>query len=165
MNTNIVIISGRITRDLELKQSKLSNNKYCSNSIAVDMGKDQKGNKKTAFIPFTIWENNAEYLVKFAEKGSRVVLSGYLDQNKTFNHEKNCNEYELVFKPRQVEIIDWKKKEETKDVSNTEPFQDYKKEQEMINNFNNLSYSEPSEPDVFEQFGLQTTDEEFELPF
>lgn len=145
---NNTIIMGRLTKDLELKQSKLSNNKYCSNSIAVDMGKDQKGNKKTAFIPFTIWESNAECLVKYAEKGSRVILYGYLDQNKTFNHEKNCNEYELVFKPRQVEIIDWKKKEETKEISNTEIVQ-----------------SVMEETDPFEQFGLETSEESFELPF
>lgn len=149
MNTNLVVISGRITRELELKQSKLSNNKYCSNSIAVDLGKDQKGNKKTAFIPFTLWENNAEYLVKYAEKGSRIVLSGYLDQNKTFNHEKNCNEYELVFKPKQVEIIDWKKKE-TSALTGEIPNQE-------INPTN--SY------DPFEQFGLETSEESFELPF
>lgn len=145
MNTNIVIISGRITRDLELKQSKISNNKYCSNSIAVDMGKDQKGNKKTAFIPFTIWENNAEYLVKYAEKGSRIVLSGYLDQNKTFNHEKNCNEYELVFKPRQVEIIDWKKKEEK---TNSEIIRDVMEED-----------------DPYAAFGQQVDFDENSLPF
>lgn len=142
---NNTIIMGRITKDLELKQSKLSNNKYCSNSIAVDMGKDQKGNKKTAFIPFTIWENNAEYLVKFAEKGSRIVLSGYLDQNKTFNHEKNCNEYELVFKPRQVEIIDWKKKEEK---TNSEIIRDVMEED-----------------DPYTAFGQQVDFDEDSLPF
>ena len=148
MNTNIVIISGRITRDLELKQSKISNNKYCSSSIAVDMGKDQKGNKKTTFIPFTLWENNAEYLVKYAEKGSRIVLTGYMDQNKTYNHEKNCNEYELVFKPKQVEIIDWKKKEEVKEISNTEIVQ-----------------SVMNDEDPFEQFGQQMEITDEDLPF
>lgn len=142
---NNTIIMGRISKDLELKQSKLSNNKYCSNSIAVDMGKDQKGNKKTAFIPFTIWENNAEYLVKYAEKGSRIVLSGYLDQNKTFNHEKNCNEYELVFKPRQVEIIDWKKKEEK---TNSEIIRDVMEED-----------------DPYTAFGQQVDFDEDSLPF
>lgn len=115
---NSVSLLGRLTNDLEIKRSKINNKKYCNNTIAVDRGKDESGQKKEAmFVNFTIWENNAEYLVKYAKKGGRVLLSGYLDQTKQFNYEKNINEYELIFKVKNIEIIDWSEKKDNIDVN------------------------------------------------
>lgn len=106
---NSVILMGRLVKDLELKKSGVANRTYSNNSIAVDRGKDKDGNKKESiFVNFNVWERNAEYLVNYAKKGSRVIIEGRLDQTKEYNHEKNINEYQLILVPTNITIIDFK---------------------------------------------------------
>lgn len=113
MNMNIVILEGRLVRELEYKKSNVNNKNYCSNCIAVDRGKDKEGNKREAlFVNFVVWEKNAEYLCKYAKKGGRIILQGRLDQTKDFDYEKNITEYELKVVPTDIRIIDFKEKEE-----------------------------------------------------
>lgn len=113
MNMNIVILEGRLVRELEYKKSNVNNKNYCSNCIAVDRGKDKEGNKREAlFVNFVVWEKNAEYLYKYAKKGGRIILQGRLDQTKDFDYEKNITEYELKVVPTDIRIIDFKEKEE-----------------------------------------------------
>ena len=141
---NLVALQGRITRDLELKHSGVVNRKYCNNSIAIDRGKDKAGNKRDAvFINFTVWENNAEYLVKYAKKGGQVIIEGRLEQRKEFNYEKNINEYELYVVPTNITIIDFKERQETSALTGELPNQDVNPENSKnpFEEFGEMSYN------------------------
>ena len=81
---NKVIIAGRLTADPEVKVTK-NNLKVCNFSIANSEGKEI-----TNFFYCSAFRNNAEYLEKYAKKGTLLVIDGYLHQDKwtTPNGEK-----------------------------------------------------------------------------
>lgn len=71
---NIIAISGRLTRDPELRYTK-SNKAVTAFTIAVD----RPGVKdKTDFIDCVAWEKKAEFLCRHFKKGQRIEVSGVL---------------------------------------------------------------------------------------
>lgn len=83
---NKVIITGRLTKDIEVKTT--SNDKeYCSFTIAVDRRfKDADGNRQADFISCTAWNKTAEFLGKYFHKGSRIGICGSI---QTRSYEKD----------------------------------------------------------------------------
>lgn len=76
MALNVSIISGRLTKDPELKSTKSGKN-VCSFTVAVDKrGKDAGTN----FIDCVAWEGRAETISKYFKKGSPIGITGRLDQ-------------------------------------------------------------------------------------
>ena len=82
---NSVNISGRLTKDPELKTTQ-SNIPVCSFGVAVD----RPGVKdKSDFIDCVAWRNTAEFVSKYFAKGDPVEITGTLttrnweDQNGT----------------------------------------------------------------------------------
>lgn len=71
---NSVSITGRLTKDIELKstQSSLS---VCTFTVAVQRPHTKE---TTDFIPCVAWRQSAEFLAKYARKGSRVGVTGTL---------------------------------------------------------------------------------------
>lgn len=68
---NSVKLSGRLTRDPELKQTP-SGVPVVSFALAVD----RKFNRDEAdFIPITAWRKTAEFVAKYFHKGQRVIIS------------------------------------------------------------------------------------------
>ena len=68
---NDVKLSGRLTRDPELKQTP-SGVPVASFALAVD----RKFNRdKADFIPIIAWRKTAEFVAKYFRKGQRVIIS------------------------------------------------------------------------------------------
>ena len=161
---NLVVLQGRLTKDLELKFSPIANRKYCNNSIAIDKGKNKEGNKRDAtFINFTVWENNAEYLVKYARKGGQVIIEGRLEQRKEYNYEKNINEYELYVVPTNITIIDFKEKQITENATT----QKVNENTVGYSAISSIKSNEIIENEDYEQMGFNAEDDDFinSLPF
>ena len=76
---------GRITRDLELRRTQ-SGKAVCSFTLAVDRPRVKDA---TDFIDFVVWNQSAEYLCKYAGKGSKVSATGALTSRKWV--DKNGN--------------------------------------------------------------------------
>ena len=72
---NFVILSGRLTRDPEIRYTD-SKKAVVSFSLAVDDGKDRDGNRKTQFINCVAWEKTAEFIDQFFKKGDGINLYG-----------------------------------------------------------------------------------------
>lgn len=64
-----VMICGRITKELELKE--VNEKKVCNFSLAT-----RCSNGETAFIQCSIWNQQAENLVKYIEKGQQLTILG-----------------------------------------------------------------------------------------
>lgn len=78
-NINKVIVGGRLTRDIELKQTT-SGVLVCSFSLAVN---SKAGNQqKTDFLDCTAWRNTAEFLSKYFKKGSSLCIVGHLEKRE-----------------------------------------------------------------------------------
>lgn len=90
---NSVNLIGRITSDPELKATQ-SGISVCSFTLAV---KRPRVKDTTDFLPVVAWRQSAEYISKYAHKGSVVAVSGVLTTRKyeTTNGEKRVA-YEIV---------------------------------------------------------------------
>ncbi len=72
---NHVIISGRLTKDAEIRYT---NNKkaVASFTLAVDDGRDPNGGRKAVFIPCIAWEKTAELIDQYTRKGDGLTVIG-----------------------------------------------------------------------------------------
>ena len=84
---NSVNLTGRITKDPELKKTA-SGKDTISFTLAVDRQiKDANGNKQTDFIPCVVWNQTAVYMSQWVRKGDLLETQGkiqtrnYQDQN------------------------------------------------------------------------------------
>lgn len=67
---NQVILTGRLTKDPELRQTQ-SNKAVCAFTLAVQETKD-----KANFINCVAWEKNAENINRFFKKGNPILVAG-----------------------------------------------------------------------------------------
>ena len=90
-NFNKVILGGRLTADVELKQTP-SGVSVCSFSIAVNRktGKDQE--TKTDFIDCQAWRQTAEFIARYFRKGSSICIVGNI-QKRTWKDQQGNNRY------------------------------------------------------------------------
>jgi single-strand DNA-binding protein len=77
MALNTVIMDGRMVNDIELRQTT-NGKKVASFRFANDAGKDANGQRKAEFFTVNVWDNVAEYLAKYARKGSYLTIVGSL---------------------------------------------------------------------------------------
>lgn len=104
---NIVALTGRLTKDLELRSTN-SGKDVCSFSLAVD----RPGVRDTTdFISCVVWEQGARYLTTYGGKGRMVAVTGKLTQRdwegkngqRRTTYEVLCDRVELIdSKPRQT---------------------------------------------------------------
>ena len=71
---NKTIIMGRITADLEVRQTT-SGKEYTKFSVAVDQP-PHNGEKKTDFFRCIAWGKTAEFIARYFRKGSMILLEG-----------------------------------------------------------------------------------------
>jgi len=94
---------GRLTKDVELKTT--SNQKtFCNFTLAVDRRfKDANGQRQADFINCVAWNQTAEFINKYFQKGSRIGVCGSIqtrsyedEQQKHFITEVIVDEAEFV---------------------------------------------------------------------
>jgi single-strand DNA-binding protein len=71
---NTVILMGRMTSNPELRQTN-SGNTSCSFTIALDR-QGSNGERQTDFIRCVAWNKTAEWMSKFTEKGTMLIVEG-----------------------------------------------------------------------------------------
>lgn len=111
---NTINLIGNICGDLDLKQT--NNGKSV---ITLNLAVKRPHTKDiTDFIPLVLWEQSAEYLSRYAHKGSRIGVSGKLTSRQY--EDKNGNKrtaFEVVCDS--VEICDSKTERTTLAPTNT----------------------------------------------
>lgn len=105
---NDVKLSGRLTRDPELKQTP-----YGVPVATFALAVDRKFNREEAdFIPVTTWRKTAEFVAKYFRKGQRVIIASgrirvdpYTDKdgNKRTRFEVVADEVEFAESRRAAE--------------------------------------------------------------
>lgn len=91
---NIVTIAGRLVRDPELRHTQVGKS-VCSFTLAVDRDFKPNGEKEADYIDCVAWNNTAEFVTRYTQKGRLVIASGRLqirewtdkDGNKRRNAE------------------------------------------------------------------------------
>ena len=84
---NNIIITGRITHDLELKTSA-AGVEYVNFSVAVDRRrKDKEGNKQTDFFKVSAFGKTAVFCTTYMHKGDGVNVQGRMESDKYTNKD------------------------------------------------------------------------------
>jgi single-strand DNA-binding protein len=99
---NRAIIKGRITKDIEVRYSS-NQVAMCNFTVAVDRKFKKEGEEKQAdFIPCKAFGKSAEFLGKYFQKGSDILLEGRLQSG---SYEKDgVKHYTLDVIVEQVEF-------------------------------------------------------------
>ena len=109
---NRIILSGRLTKDIELKYTKYDN-AIVSNGIAVQRPfKNADGMYETDFINIEVWGKKAEYLSNYAKKGDKILINGRLQTDSYEKEGKIIHIQKVVVED--LELISIVKKEESK---------------------------------------------------
>lgn len=74
-NINKVILGGRLTADVELKQTQ-SGVSVCSFSLAVNRKFQREGEQQSDFINCVAWRQTAEFISRYFKKGSSLCIVG-----------------------------------------------------------------------------------------
>lgn len=74
-NINKVILGGRLTSDVELKQTQ-SGVPVAQFSLAVNRKYSKDGQQEVDFINCTAWRSTAEFIAKYFRKGSSLCIVG-----------------------------------------------------------------------------------------
>ena len=89
---NKVILMGRITRELEMKQTANSNS-VLSFNVAVDRSYQKQGEEKQSdFITCVAWGKTAEFISKYFGKGRMIALEGEL-RSRTYDDKNGTKHY------------------------------------------------------------------------
>ena len=121
---NTIALTGRITKELELKETT-TGKKVSEFSLAVN----RVGQEQADFINCQVWGTQAENLAKYQGKGSLVGVVGSL-RTDTYEVEgtKRYKTYVLV---SNVEYLSAKKEENAQNIQNivqnveSDPFADF----------------------------------------
>lgn len=106
---NNVVLTGRITRNLELKQTN-NNNSSLNITLAVDRNfKDQNGEKQTDFISCKAFGKRAETIAQYCQKGDLIGITGSIqtgsyqkqDGTKVYTTDVMVDGLSLFPKPKQ----------------------------------------------------------------
>ena len=106
---NKVIIMGRITHDLELKQTQ-SGAPFLRFTVAVDRSYVKQGEERQAdFISCIAWGHRAEFINEYFSKGRMIALEGQLrtgsydDKNgvKHYTTDINVDNVSFTGEPKQ----------------------------------------------------------------
>ena len=136
---NSVNLIGRLTATPECKSTP-NGKSVCNFSLAVERKfKDADGKPIVDFIDCVAWNNQAEFLCKWFDKGVRVAISGEL-QTRAFTDKDGNN--------RKV----------TEVLVNTVEFADGKREA-------NASASTPTTNNAFDDNGFVPIEDTDDLPF
>ena len=113
---NRVFLSGRLTRDLELKQGN-GNMAFARTSIAVDR---RTKKNEVDFFNLVAFGKTAEFLSRYFVKGSKLLVEGHLRQSQYENKDGvKVNATDIIVDA--VEFADSKKKAASNDDWEGEP--------------------------------------------
>jgi single-strand DNA-binding protein len=140
MSINRVVLTGRLTKDVELRATPSGNN-VASFTIAVDgFGRDQNNNpvNQASFINCVAWNQQAKFLSTYCKKGSLVALEGRL-QTRSYDRKDGTKAYVTEVITDRVENLS--PKDSSAAVSNDNGFSIAEEEDNIA-----LSYSDDDLP-------------------
>lgn len=123
---NTILMVGRITKDLELRYTP-SNKAVVEISLAVNNGKDD-----TTFIRLTAFDKLAELVSKYSKKGDLIGTQSII-KNHNWQDKEGNKHYEYSFIVNKISFLaKGNKQEEVKKQDNTNAFEEFGEQIEMV---------------------------------
>lgn len=145
---NVVVLTGRLTADPELKSTQ-SGVSVCSFCIAVERRYKSGEDRVSDFINIVSWRSSAEFVSKYFKKGQMIAVEGSI-QTRKYQDKDGNNRTAFEVLANNVQFADFGKRENKQNADidpNNDPLQNFS---------NNLS----SQQDF-----SQITDSDDDLPF
>lgn len=110
---NIVTLIGRVTKDIEVKQTK-SGKAVISFALAVDKGiRNEDGTRDADFIDCVAFEKRAEAIARYVGKGDRLGINGRIS-TRTYQRNDGSNAKAVEILVEGFEFLEPKKDTEPK---------------------------------------------------
>jgi single-strand DNA-binding protein len=107
MSTNVVVLTGRLGKDPEVR-STTSGKSVTSFSLAVDDGWGEK--KKTNWFLVEAWDKTAESVGRMVTAGKRVTVVGSLQEDTWQDQKTGEKRSRIKVLANRVDIIDFAEK-------------------------------------------------------
>lgn len=85
---NTITIHGRLTQDVELKQTQ-SGVSVCNFTVAVERSYSKGKDKITDFFTIVCWRGLADMVAKYFTKGKEILVSGEMQSRKWQDNDGN----------------------------------------------------------------------------
>ncbi len=132
---NKVVLTGRITRDPEIRYTQTGIGTV-SFSLAVDRQiKDASGNRQADFINCVAWRNQAEFISRYIKKGYMLCVEGRIT-TRSYQGQDNAMHYVTEVVVDQVENLTPRQNDMNGYVDN--------RQAGMQTNYQQPSYQQPS---------------------
>lgn len=128
---NKILLTGRLTSKPELKST--TNGKLVTDiTIAVNRSyKNTEGKYDADFINCMVWNNAAEILSKYCDKGSKLLVEGEIRVDN-YKDKDNNTRYKTYILVNRIELLDSsKKKEDTSKEEENDPYEEFANETEL----------------------------------
>ena len=112
---NVVVLTGRLTKDPELKTTP-SGVYVVSFSIAVERRYRSGEDRQADFINIVAWRKTAEFISKYFKKGQMIAIEGSL-QSRKYQDKDGNNRTAVEVVANNAQFADYKRND---DSSNTE---------------------------------------------
>ena len=86
---NVVCLTGRVTKDIEIKQSGETTIATFSIAVTRDFKDKETGKYETYFFDCTAFGSVAKFLEKYVTKGMKIEVSGRLRQDRWKDKDDN----------------------------------------------------------------------------
>jgi single-strand DNA-binding protein len=106
LNLNKVILAGRLTSDVELKQTP-SGVSVCSFTLAINRKFSANRQQQTDFIQCQAWRQTAEFIARYFKKGSALCISGSI-QTRSWTDNNNQKRYATEVVADEAMFVDGK---------------------------------------------------------
>ena len=123
MAINNVVLTGRLSRDPEIKQTQ-SGVSVCNFCIAVDRQYKSGEEKICDFINCVAWRGTADFVSKYFHKGDGIGVTGSI-QTRKWVTESGENRYATEVLCQQVSFLDGKKNAAEASQTPVEPISDF----------------------------------------
>ena len=95
---------GRLVADVDLKQTP-NGKAVASFNVAIQRDrKDNNGEYQADFLPVVAWNQSAEYLAKYANKGDLISLSGRI-QTRNYENQQGQRVYVTEVIAQTVQVV------------------------------------------------------------
>ena len=120
---NKVIMMGRLTREPEISSSA-SGTTFARYSIAVDRKFKKEGEPDADFFNCTSFGKQAEFVERYLKKGTKIVVSGRL-QNNNYTNKDGQKVYDVRIMVEDIEFAESKGNEGTSTSAEKTPGNDF----------------------------------------
>lgn len=97
--------TGNLTKDPE--KIETTNALMCKITVACDTGYIKDGERETEFITFIAWRKNAENILKYLKKGSKVAIVGIV-RNRSYEAQDGSKRYVTEITVEEIEFLNTK---------------------------------------------------------